>query len=245
MSIKTRSKYSQDLGWLHSILDQKGFIKDLSPLYDSIEKCKKAPYGKDFLWGHEMYKLNFGPIQSLKKIRPKGYKNLQLLLSVKCIGLCSDEPQHDNVTELRFDLNVSGEDKNRQKVITAWHLDCHIINEEDGDPEHCHPLYHFQQGGDTILDVYESDEYNFGTALFLESPRLTYPPMDIVLGINFVLSQFYGNHWKEVLKEPKYNSLIRESQQRLWKPYFSKIQSYFDSPHMHEPAKLLMPDLFN
>ncbi len=245
MSNKIRSKYSQDLGWLHSILDQKGFIKDLSPLYNSIERCKKPPYGKESLWGHEMYKLNFGPIQSLKKIRPTRYKNLQLLLTVKCIGLCTDDPEHNDIAELAFDLSVNGENENEQKLIAAWHLDCHIINEGDGDPEHCHPLYHFQYGGDAILGVYESDEYSFGSSLFLESPRLAYPPMDIILGINFVLSQFYGDYWREVTKNSKYNSLVRESQQRLWKPYYSKIAEYFEASHLHEPAKLLMPDLFN
>ena len=244
MSDKLRSQYARDLTFLYEILAKNGIIKDLNPLSRSIAKCYDHPRGNTDLWKHEIYKLNFGPIQSLKKIRPENVKETNLLLSVLCIGQFLDDPQHDTINELKFDIRINAQNTENKKFITSWHLDCHIIQEDDGEPDHCHPLFHFQHGGRAILGLYEDQNYDFGSSLFLESPRIAYPPMDIILGVNFVLSQFYGDKWKKLTKQRTYLRLVQASQERLWKPYFSKLASYFDAPHQHEPAKVLMPDLF-
>lgn len=243
MSDKIRKKYASDLQSLHSILDRENCIKNLKPLYDSIQKCKKAPFGNDELWNHEMISLNLGPIHSLKKVRPKNLKDLYLTLTIRCIGECQVEPDYDNVNTLNFDIRIKAEDSEKKNFLTSWHLDCHIIEEGDGEPDHCHPLFHFQHGGKTILGLYEDDEYDFGSSLFLESPRIAFPPMDIPLGINFVLSQFYGDSWRRLRKDRTYLNIIENSQKRLWKPYFAKLTSYFESPKPNEPAKILIPDL--
>ncbi|MCH8535991.1 MAG: hypothetical protein LAT51_13045 [Flavobacteriaceae bacterium] len=244
MSKKIRSQYASDLIWLQKCLAGKNLIKDLSPLSESIERCYKPPNGNNSLWAHKMYKLNFGPIQSIQKIRPQNLKESNLLLTVECIGKCQEEPECDSINELKFDIRINAENSKQEKFITTWHLDCHIIEDGDGEPDHSHPLFHFQHGGKTILDLYENKDYTFGSSLFLESPRIAHPPMDIVLGVNFVLSQFYGDYWKEMLKTPKYLRLVEDSQKRLWKPYYSKLASYFDTPQFHEQASILIPDLF-
>lgn len=244
MSRQLRSSYASDLHLLYNILARKEIINDLGPLSKSIEKCYKPPYGNENLWGHEMYRLNFGPVQSIKKIHPENLKELKLLLSVRCIGECQKEPEDNVINELNFDIRINAENSKKKKFITSWHLDCHIFEKGDGEPDHCHPLFHFQHGGKTILNLFEDDEYDFGSSLFLESPRIAFPPMDIPLGINFVLSQFYGDKWKKLRKDATYLRIIKDSQTRLWKPYFSKLTSYFSTPHQYESAKILMPDLF-
>ncbi|MEX1013928.1 MAG: hypothetical protein WDZ80_02090, partial [Candidatus Paceibacterota bacterium] len=169
MSEKIRKQYASDLQWLHSILDRENFIKNLKPLYDSIQICRKIPFGKNELWKHELIMLNLGPIQSLKKVRPRNLKDLNLTLTIRCVGVCQEEPEHDNVNSLNFDIRIKAEDKERNNFLTSWHLDCHIIKDDDGEPDHCHPLFHFQHGGKSILGLYEDDEYDFGSSLFLES----------------------------------------------------------------------------
>lgn len=243
MSNKIRAEYVRELELLRTILEKDYIIGDLGPLYKAIEKCRKPPHGQDDLWNHEMIKLNFGPVQSVKKVRPKNLKDLNLSLTIRCIGVCHEVPKHDSINELSFDIRIKAEDEKKNNFLTSWHLDCHIFDEGDGDPEHCHPLFHFQHGGKTILGLYEDDEYNFGSSLFLESPRIAFPPMDIPLGINFVLSQFYGDNWRKLSRNKTYLGIIKNSQKRLWKPYFTKLASYFDTPHLNEPAKTIMPDL--
>jgi hypothetical protein len=96
---------------------------------------------------------------------------------------------------------------------------------KDNEPSEIHPRYHFQFGGEEILDRIDNLNIDFGSSLFMEPPRFPHPPLDIILGIDFVLSNFYGRKWKELNQDTTYRNIVKEAQDRFWKPYAMAIAS--------------------
>lgn len=54
----------------------------------------------------------------------------------------------------------------------------------NNNQEYIHPHFHLTWGGDTMKGL------GLGDVLLLPTPRISYPPLDIILGIDFVLSNF-------------------------------------------------------
>ena len=77
-----------------------------------------------------------------------------------------------------------------------------------------HPVYHFQYGGKKLPKFKEWDKY-----VFLDSPRLAHPPLDAVLAIDFVISNYFPGKWRDLRDDGAYTNLIRNAQDRCWRPY--------------------------
>ena len=76
---------------------------------------------------------------------------------------------------------VTVEGKNQNGLFkSSWHLDYDNNNVQD----FIHPHFHITWGGNKMKDL------NLGEVLLLPTPRFSYPPMDIVLGVDFILSNF-------------------------------------------------------
>lgn len=125
--------------------------------------------------------------------------------------------------------------RTKREYISAWHFDRHAYGQTETNA--CHPKYHWQFGGWGLKEISDAIE----GVLVTDAPRLFAPPMDPILAVDFLLSHFNGTEWNYVRKhEPRYNSVVRNSQARLWKPYFDAIKDHFDiaaaggnSPHIH------------
>ena len=71
---------------------------------------------------------------------------------------------------------------------------------------------------------------NFGASLILPSPRIAYPPMDVILGIDFILQNYFPlDKISKLLDESKYREIVFNSQQRLWKPYYISLSSVWNT----------------
>jgi hypothetical protein len=151
-----------------------------------------------------------------------------------------DHPEHptDPLDSLEFNLRIYGDGK-EPRSHCSWHLDRHLsednnepedeeeesgkaqakgTSEDEQEPGDAHPRYHFQFGGRHM-----SDE-KYGNALLLGSPRLAHPPLDAVLGVDFVLANFRGAEWRKLLSEnPNYQRILGNSQRRFWRPYIQSI----------------------
>lgn len=114
----------------------------------------------------------------------------------------------------------------------------------DNEPENVHPRYHFQFGGNEVLNWIDACEMNFGSSLFLDTPRLSHPPLDIILGIDFVLSNFYGEKWKNLTQDSTYRKLLAEAQERFWKPYAMSLASTWTNTIASDwPSKDIWPQI--
>lgn len=99
----------------------------------------------------------------------------------------------------------------------CWHLD----KEVNTDGNYSHPYYHFHAGGNHLKDR------NIGDLLMISSPRIPHPPMDIILSIHFIITNFFYSRdfpdQKKILIDDEYLSIIERAQKRVLDPYFSTI----------------------
>ena len=80
--------------------------------------------------------------------------------------------------------------------------------------------------------------------LLLLAPRIPFYPMDIFLGIDFIISNFLKKEkYNELQANDDYNFIIRKSQEKLLKPYFTVIASNWNKGKVAYPA--LKPQMFN
>jgi hypothetical protein len=181
-----------------------------------IEQSDTVNY--DF-WGYEVSDLTFYFASTPKHAHPENPINLSLSLSTKLIADVKDFNRIcDPYKHLEINIVVSGtysKSGNPIELVTSYHLDRHLSIPGDNDPEEVHPAYHFQFGGRKLDKKFR----DFGNALILDSPRIVHYPMDIVLSIDFVLSNFFPLLWRKMLKDGEYVNLVRDYQQYFWKPY--------------------------
>jgi len=150
---------------------------------------------------------------------PENPTNLTLSLSVKHIAdFTAFKLLQDPYIHLEVNVVVRGTYTKELKsieLITSYHLDRHIEKSGDNSPEYVHPIYHFQFGGRKLDKKFK----DFGSFLILDSPRIVHYPMDIVLSVDFVLSNFFPSQWKDLRKDGEYVNILREYQELFWKPY--------------------------
>lgn len=145
-------------------------------------------------------------------------------------------PEHESDTildpleKLAFDIEVVGWGFGQEKqdlidLHASWHLDKHIRGENDGKPKFSHPEYHMAFGGNKM----EANPNIYGASLILPSPRLSYPPMDAVLGINFILQNYFNKtQIGGILANPEYRAIIHYFQELLMKPYMTSLMSFWN-----------------
>lgn len=229
---KLRRDRANQIEQLRRVLERHHQIcHDLSPLYDAISACKLQPPQGHNYWGYTVRPLRFSKIEHLRHVKPIDADNIELSLTIQVIGKCLQEDElADPFERLIMNIIIEAEDSTEKKLISCWHLDKHIEGEEDNEPEFAHPCYHFHFGGKEIWNRISEQHYNFGNALILESPRLPHPPMEIILGIDFVLSNFYGTTWRMLKEDAEYRKCIKDAQNQFWKPYAIVTASAWATP---------------
>ena len=77
-------------------------------------------------------------------------------------------------------------------------------------------------GGDVLKNL------NLGDVLLLPTPRISYPPMDIVLGIDFVLSNFVKvDLYRQIQNDSQYKAAVKNAQEKYWKPYMLSLAHHW------------------
>lgn len=220
---KFRRDRATELRNLAQLLSKHEVVNDLSPLYSAVDKCSKnTPNGKNS-WGYDFDRLWF-LVKTPRHTLPKEIgDHLNVELSVSLKGVCeygSDDP----FKELSVSLEVSANDSPTPKNLCAWHLDRHILEAGDHESEEVHPLYHFQHGGQRMYGL-----ENLGNVLLLDPPRLLHPPLDAILAVDFVLSNFMGAKWKQLRDDGEYENMIINAQELFWKPYVNSLSAGWGS----------------
>lgn len=126
----------------------------------------------------------------------------------------------ENIYGYSLEIIINGHSlESTEPYQNSWHLDRHI---EGGDTSKVvHPFYHFQNGGHYI----EEKPIDTGKIIFTGAPRIPHPPMDIFLSIHFVLKNFFNQNshdeFGRLYNDPDYETIIENSQNRMWKQYYS------------------------
>jgi len=207
-----RRKRATELQRLANILLREKICLDIGPLKKAANQCRRGSGSK---WSYELKSLIF-QLTNLRHTIPQNVRGVKLNLTIKVSGDCNPGHASDPFESLEFNILITGKhpDNPKKEVISSWHLDRDETHDEEGKQEFIHPCYHFQYGGRHMQDA--SD---YGTGLILESPRIAHPPMDAILGIDFVLTNYFSSSRLDFREEGDYSNLLRATQKRIWRPY--------------------------
>lgn len=223
----------EDLCKFVQLLVDTEICGDIGEFYAAGQQCAKN--ATETTWGYAS-SVNIN-IDSMGSTLPNDTIDLKLKFSISIKGKTKNtEVLYDPIEELFFDIEVMGISKSNGNVFCSWHLDRHQPKNSDKLEHYSHPKYHFSFGG---KKAEETDFY--GSTLILPTPRFIYPPMDAVLGIDFIVQNYiHKNKRQALVTHSDYNSIVKKSQERLWKPFFNCILS-----NWQEPNKLSVEDDFH
>jgi hypothetical protein len=253
----------QELKTLAMILNQANLIRDPRPFYDAECALTGEVEAGIHLWSCTLESVEFVEVDvkktKMKHTRPKHIRSVDVELSVTFEGRClNDADLRDPFRKLSIQAVVSGYGDGDNPWLCAWHVDRHIQGEDEdegdekeefeedtgmkpGTPHFVHPYYHFQYGGEGVWGLTDEE---CGLHLLLEAPRLAHPPMDAVLAIDFVLSNYYGRRWQELRQESAYRRVVRTAHDRIWRPYaFATASKWSNESESPWSSELLWPHL--
>jgi len=154
--------------------------------------------------------------------------NLRLYFSVDLnIDYKKIAKNEDPFEKLEFNIyayGVNQNNKNGSELIYSLHFDRHVFEDGDNIPDEVHPMYHFQFGGRKLKEK----KIDMGQALFFDAPRIMHHPMEFILGLDFVLSNFFPDVWKKLQVQGEYINILKKYQECFILPYYKSVVSHFD-----------------
>lgn len=140
------------------------------------------------------------------------------------------------------------DDGESHPLIACWHVDTHpevvTSDEDDGvvreDNHALHPMFHYQFGGRKL----RPSAHLVRGVLVLDAPRLTIPPLDLNLAVDFVITNYAGANWQALRRDTQYAHTVRDSMRRIWGPYYACLSGHFSNDRqMQQMAVKYLPDL--
>lgn len=220
------------LNFLSKELKKAKLCNDTKPIdnavSDLIARKEKAGY-----CGYNLQKLVFNSISTPRGTMPNNIKYLQIVLSVEIheqdfkineiFNPIIIEDKKGAEKNYNFSIEISGY-SDQSKVISHWHLDF----DSDSNNEYIHPDFHLTFGGNAMKNEGEDENQVFGKVLLVPSPRLPHPPMDAILGIDFIIKNFIQKNIADTITtSSQYRRIIKDSQDRLWRPYMLSIAKHW------------------
>jgi len=227
-----KSRITNELLSLAQILDHhsREVILNADVLKSSANQAKKSGASG---WEYQVAGLQMR-VRTPQNVLPT--QNGDSLLIQVDLDVAGAYDEKDDLTHLVLQICIHTD---QRQNLCAWHFDRHIKGDEDKEPEEAHPLYHFQHGGHAMKEISDS----LGKVLLLPAPRLPFPPMDAILAIDFLLSNFAGKQWKKLRDEPSYMRLLKSAQERYWKPYHERVASWWTQGPKDSKVTDLLPHL--
>lgn len=221
-------------------VDVSGLNKAMSLLNDELN----IPSSKDFpptedAWGYNCSDIKFTLTKVPDGIYPK-ISSMEVFLEVNLIADYIDCGVYsDPFKLLECNIIVKGYKGDNEYVMT-YHLDKHL--DIGNAPEYPHPCYHFHFGGKNM----GIDKRNFGDLLLFDSPRIAYMPMEIFLGIDFILSNYFPEQWSQLRQNGRYTNIYRHYQNLFWRPMMHSLANHwtpFDQSQIVWDSNNILPQL--
>lgn len=217
---------ASDLTALAEILNKEGI--DTSQFYTISGQLKQPPLKYKLL----PFKIEIKDSEKFPKrlSHKKSARNLELFfdLEIECDST-NFVGNQDPFKKYSFNIVIKGRNMNnaKSKLIYAIHFDKHNLKEqqEGNTPHQIHPAYHFQFGGNKLEDEEKLDS---GRALFLDAPRIMHHPMELILGMDFILSNFFPTIWNKIKHLPAYKKILKKYQKDFILPYFKSVVEHFE-----------------
>lgn len=195
--------YATEVQNIARILRKKNLCLDTSPLTSRL-------YNQGY---YKVEKLNFSINDIPRNTKPK-LVMLNVILDIAFRESNDDIPFSDYY----FRMTAEGLDENSNLTTSSWHLDY----DNNDSQEYTHPHFHLTWGGDRMKDL------NLGEVLLLPTPRISYPPMDIILGIDFILCNFIkSNIYLQIQSDSEYKAAVKRAQEKYWRPYLLSLAHHW------------------
>lgn len=211
--------------------------------FQNIQKSLRR--NNRFQYDSEGLELKFNPNDLPRHLSHPNIDNLRLYFSVDLnIDYQKIEEDEDPFEKLEFNIyayGVNRNNKNRSELVYSLHFDRHIFEEGDNHSKEVHPMYHFQFGGRKLKEK----NIDMGQALFFDAPRIMHHPMEFILGLDFVLSNFFPDVWENLQTEGEYINILKKYQKYFILPYYKSVVNYFDRTIKQYPwnAQEIYPQL--
>ncbi len=235
----THTDYKNELLTLYQLL-KKHFNDNLQNYHEGLNRAiTKLGSERNGYMGYEDIKIEFKNIDLGKNVRPVIEKNqwrnavLELrMTNIKWQKLDEKTPLKDPIQDYQLQLILKISDTSALLAKSAWHFEKHPDKKTDGtpddSPEFHHPLYHLHFGG---YELTNEEDFDFGKILIVEAPRIMHPPMDIIIAIDFVLTNFYSTQTcprlVKLTTDPQYIRILSAAKERFWKPFALGFASNF------------------
>lgn len=197
---------SARISQLAGILQKYNICGDVSPIYNALGKLNTT---------------NQFVLEELRMDFDAAPRNTRPILNLIYVELWMNIPNDDFLDRNKwenysFKMKIIGTDNAFIDHIASWHLDF----DNSGSACMVHPYYHLTYGGQSM------DNIDLGETALFPVPRIAYPPMDIFIGIDFILQNFLPkNQYNKIREDTNYQCGLQKAQQWLWKPYLSSILS--------------------
>jgi hypothetical protein len=230
MNQRAQRQLRSDLAWellsTADFLEKVSICPDTGPLKAAANECKGS--GGDH-WAYSVSNLILRLDPSQNGF-PAQLISLDCRLNMRVCGLCSilNCPE-DPMTEVAIDVMLEGRTSaTARRHVQAWHFDRHLSDVNSTEPILAHPRYHFHFGGRGMMTfVTETGPPCCDSVLLLEGPRIAHAPLDGVLVIDFLLSNFVGEKWRKLREDQMYKRVIAASQKRNWQPFVKALLTHW------------------
>ena len=167
------------------------------------------------------------PIKIQRHISPTGIEPRIRININFTIDIDKWENGEDPFLDYYFSIVLFGnmQKGNQEKTFSiCWHID----KDEASSSDESHPLYHMQLSEPKSY-VAIDNPFSWGDAIHLDSPRIVHYPLDLYLGLGFVIRNFYyKGDFEKLTLDSQFVSLYRESENHILKPYYYSIMRKWD-----------------
>jgi hypothetical protein len=233
---------ASDLESLAELLNNEGI--NTSKLYIVSGNLKQ---NKILKYDIEPFKIEIDNNEKFPKKLSHQKSAIDLVLYFDMKINCNSEnfaSNKDPFSEFSFNIVIKGKNKNKisSKLLYAIHFDKHNVVQTSNQS---HPNYHFQFGGNRLKEDENNrlTDLDFGQALFLDAPRVMHHPMELILSIDFILSNFFPTIWNKIKLLPIYKKILRKYQKDFILPYFKSIVQHFEDTKNEWNAQEIYPQL--
>lgn len=221
-----RKERARELQMLGTALEKHIQSGVSSPIEKAVSQLRNPDFVLPFkdgstdreTWGYEIedFELN---IPNSRNIAPNSVDNMKLNLGLKVIANCCDwNNMNDPLRELSFRVTIKG--LGDQDYYSGFHIDRHNHVQNGGE---VHPIYHLQH----MVNPLEENSFSYGNVLSIDTPRIMHYPLEFVLGVGYLTSNFFPDAYEILLDDGHYMNLYKDYQLRFWKPYAHTLANYW------------------
>lgn len=166
------------------------------------------------VWGYDINDFKI-PLDTLNHVKPKDITKGEVILNMRLRAKIENwETFNDPFIELGYNVLIKG--VGDKTYHFGFHIDRHIENPDTKEP---HPTYHLQYN----FNPTKSSNPNLGDLFYIDTPRIMHKPIDFILGIGLLTSNFYPIAFESLQEEREFVKLNHKYQEAFWKPYFHTI----------------------